>query len=174
MSDRPETYSYPDRVHQLRRLGLPVRDAFGIWRWDWFKDMEPGCPYLPLLRHVADFYEHGMTAERNRRQVAASCPPSHVSGSDGSVVVALLDDRFVRHDGQASVMRLACKVTEVAYHALARQDYHIADMGQAAHLGCCYAATEDLLAWLDRHLGVDGDSAVLRAAGLEGEKQKAP
>ena len=155
------------KINHLLKLGVPVNVGTFIWTDDWFKDMTPDNPYLPLLRLLPNFYQHGATAEWNRRRKEAHCPAAPEVTPDGSIVVHAKRRFFRFRKGEAiTEIKVEKREWDCWSNALEKVNYHNPDMGQPIHNGCCFAASAQLTDWLDRFVGPE--NVVALVAALQG------
>jgi hypothetical protein len=150
-------------ITHLLSLGVTVSCSTFVWHREWFEGLKPDNVYLPLLRLLPDFYQHGFTAEDARSAEASHCPVYPIVEPDGSAMIvkgrAL---RFKKGEG-ISPSTIEKDELEGWYHPMAKANYHIPRMGQAYHNGIIYASSAQLVAWLDRYVGPENVAEIVNA-----------
>ncbi len=128
----------------LESLGVPVNANTAIWRWSWYASLTPDIlanrPPLvrSLLLNPRDFYE-----DANGRfcWIAESAPRDTEDEWKRTARVCVYDH------GEQSSFHLDSDECGGYYHPIHAIGWKSAQMGQAEMQGCCYANTEQVLAW---------------------------
>lgn len=141
-AERRAAQELAQRCRHVEALGLQPSQHNTVWAWSWFEDLQPGESLTTFLDAAAEFFEReDALVVRLRR---GELPPLRLT-SHGTTPVDLAE-----------------VPGELEYHRLRALGYRIADAGQGANLGSCFATLAGIRTLLQRH-GC-GDAPSLPAA----------
>ena len=152
------------RCEHLESLGIEVNVGSAVWNWNWFADLTPerfaALPPLvqEVLRRHRDLYEDDDAGERGRFCWLESQEPEPDVYPYNTVGHFTLITRTPGPEALPMYERTTFDLLSDGlggfYHPLVQAGWRIAQMGQPKDNGCCYATTEQLLAWINRKVGV--------------------
>ncbi len=140
-----EAHELARRCEFLEALGVPVTCGTAVWSFGWYAGLTPDilANLPPLVRALllnprGDLYE-----DANGRfcWIAESGPRDPADEWKRTARVCVYDH------GEQSSFHLDSDDIGGYYHPIHAIGWKSARMGQAEHQGCCYATTEQVLAW---------------------------
>ena len=141
-NERPAAEKLAGRCRHLEALGVPVNISTAVWSWSWFEGFTPeSFAALPQVVREIITEHHGVLYERG----GEFCWLGKLQELPKEYPFTYNRSLCVYGNPIASV--ITSDDLGGFYHPLKRLGWDIAQMGQGKDLGCCYATTEQVLAW---------------------------